>query len=110
MDKRQEIRLDPLYRVIDEPEESQFVESIFNRQFSRLKDISNLGIIPEVFKMAKYSKYEHAFGTVHQIVNLLQVMEKEIPEYRQPLVFAALFFTSRTSPVYVLIRASAFDS
>jgi len=55
--------------------------------------VATLGIISEVFEMAKYSKYEHEFGTVHQINNLLEIADKDtVPDkYRTPLIFAALF-------------------
>jgi HD superfamily phosphohydrolase len=87
------LRYDPLYRVIDEIEEMRYIEGKFKQQFDRLKRINNLGIIPEIFEMAKYPKYEHGLGTVHQVNSLLEIVDKNtIPDrYRRPLVLSALF-------------------
>jgi len=92
MDKRT-FRYDPLYRVIDETGELRNVEGSFKCLFDRLKRINNLGIIPEVFEMARYPKYEHGIGTFYQINSLLEVTPKNIipDEYRKPLILAALF-------------------
>jgi len=93
MNKKASFRYDPLYRVIDEFEEMRIIEGTFKSLFDRLKRISNLGIIPEVFEMAKYPKYEHALGTTHQINNLLDVADSNIipDKYRKPLIVASLF-------------------
>ena len=93
MSRKYNFRYDPLYRVVDETEEMRIVEGNFKPLFDRLKRINNLGIIPEIFEMAKYPKYEHALGTVYQVNNLLEVVsENIIPyKYRKPLVLAALF-------------------
>jgi HD superfamily phosphohydrolase len=93
MPQKQNFRYDPLYRVIDETKEMQIVEGNFKFLFDRIKKINNLGVIPEVIEMAKYPKYEHELGTVHQINNLLEIADEEIipPEYRTPLQLAALF-------------------
>ena len=88
--KKNTFRFDPLYRVIDETSEIRIVEGKFKKQFDRIKRINNLGIIPEVFEMAKYPKYEHGLGTIHQIKNLLELAN--IPEkYKKPLKLSALF-------------------
>jgi len=93
MNKRQNFRYDPLYRVIDETEEMRIVEGNFKSLFNRLKRINNLGIIPEVFEMAKYPKYEHALGTIHQVNSLLEVADENVipPKYRKSLSIASLF-------------------
>ncbi|MFZ7104280.1 MAG: hypothetical protein ACOWWO_16715 [Peptococcaceae bacterium] len=91
--KKSNIRFDPLYRVIDEPELLSSIEGKLRFYFNRIKDINNLGIIPEVFKMAKYPKYEHALGLIHQIESLLSIDNKGIiPDtYKDPLRMAAIF-------------------
>lgn len=93
MPERHDFRYDPLYRVIDETEEMRFVEGNLKLLFDRIKKINNLGIIPEVFGMAKYPKYEHELGTVHQINNLLDIADDDtIPiKYRGSLKLASLF-------------------
>jgi len=93
MDKKYNFRYDPLYRVIDEIEELRIVEGNLKSLFDRLKRINNLGIIPEVFEMARYPKYEHGIGTLHQINSLLEVTDKNIipDKYRKPLILASLF-------------------
>lgn len=93
MKEIQKFRYDPLYRVIDETEEMNYIEGNFKIIFDRLKKINNLGLIPEIFKMAKYSKYEHGLGTTYQINSLLDIVdENTIPDkYRRPLRLASLF-------------------
>lgn len=93
MNRRHDYRYDPLYRVIREPEQLHLIEGRFRCLFDRLKRIGNLGIIPEVFEMAKYPKYEHGLGTVHQVKSLLDVADAEtIPEkYGLPLTLAGIF-------------------
>jgi HD superfamily phosphohydrolase len=93
MSIERKFRYDPLYRVIDETDEMRFVEGSFKTLFDRLKGISNLGLIPEVFEMARYPKYEHAIGTVYQVNSLLSIVDKKaIPQkYAIPLKFASLF-------------------
>ena len=93
MNTIQKFRYDPLYRVIDETEEMNVVEGNFKRLFDRLKKINNLGILPEIFKMAKYSKYEHGLGTIYQINSLLEIVDDNtIPEkYKRPLKLSSLF-------------------
>jgi len=93
MNEKHNFRYDPLYRVIDETEEMRIVEGNFKILFDRLKGINNLGIIPKVFGMAKYPKYEHELGTIHQINSLLEIADKNtIPDkYRKPLKLASLF-------------------
>lgn len=93
MNKIQKFRYDPLYRVIDETEEMNIVEGNFKILFDRLKKINNLGILPEIFKMAKYSKYEHGLGTIYQINSLLEIVDgNTIPDkYKRPLKLASLF-------------------
>src|SRR5674476_1592253 len=72
--RQRKIRRDPLYRVSDVNRWIIEAESVFSDELNRLQDINKLGIIPVVDrKMPTYSKYEHAFGTVHQIVNLLRI-------------------------------------
>lgn len=89
---RRKNRYDPLYRVIDETKEMQLIESTFFEKFDRLKKINNLGIIPEVFEMAKYSKYEHTYGTIYQVNNLIEIAENVIDQkYQNPLIIAAHF-------------------
>ena len=84
-------RYDPLYRVIDVTPEMRTIEGHLRVQFDRLKSINNLGIIPEVVEMAKYNKYEHSFGTIHQINSLLHIDTKIPHKYHQPLKIAAKF-------------------
>lgn len=93
MNEKHDFRYDPLYRIIDETDEIQTVEGKYKKLFDRLKRINNLGIIPEVFEMARYPKYEHHFGTFYQIHNLLEISSnKTIPEeYHIPLKIATLF-------------------
>ncbi|RLF70639.1 MAG: hypothetical protein DRN40_04120 [Thermoplasmata archaeon] len=93
MNGNHSFRYDPLYRVIDETEEIRVVEGKLKQLYERLKEISNLGIIPEVFGMAKYPKYEHSLGTTHQVISMLNIVDKNIiPEkYRKPLILASLF-------------------
>lgn len=78
---------------MDLTEEIRFIEGKFKRLFDRLEGINNLGIIPEVLKMARYSKYEHHLGTVYQINCLLECTNEDIipDEYRLPLKLSALF-------------------
>ena len=64
MERENKFRYDPLYRVIDVPNEANIVEGSFRNLFGKLKNINNLGIIPTVLEMAKYSKYEHHFGGI----------------------------------------------
>jgi HD superfamily phosphohydrolase len=92
MSDEPKFRFDPLYRVIDETEEMRFIEGNFKALFDKLKGISNLGVVTEVFEMAKYPKYEHSIGTVHQVNSLLDVNKKAIPDqYIKPLRIASLF-------------------
>jgi HD superfamily phosphohydrolase len=87
-------RYDPLYKVLDTTPEVDIVEKKLLRKFNRLKGIENLGIIPIVFETAHYSKYEHALGTTHQIINLLEVAEKSdesVRDHRLALIVSALF-------------------
>ncbi|HEC87491.1 MAG TPA: hypothetical protein ENI49_06495 [Thermoplasmatales archaeon] len=93
MTEEHKFRYDTLYRVIDETEEMRIVEGNFKDLFDRLKRINNLGIIPEFFEMAKYPKYEHHSGTIHQVNSLLEVVNEEIipQKYRKPLQMASLF-------------------
>ena len=60
MNEKNSFHYDPLYRVIDVTEEMRFIEGSFKKHYDRLKGISNLGIIPQLLGMAKYSKYEHS--------------------------------------------------
>lgn len=93
MKQKDDFRYDPLYRVIDETEEMRIVEGNFKSLFDRLKRINNLGLIPEVFDMAKYPKYEHGLGTTYQVNSLLEVADEYIipTKYRKPLILASLF-------------------
>ena len=93
MKEKPSFRHDPLYRVMDVTKEIHFIEGNFKRLFDRLKGINNLGIIPEVLEMARYPKYEHHLGTVHQIECLLGCVNDDIiPDtYRLPLKLSALF-------------------
>ena len=93
MAENRAFRYDPLYRVIDVTSEMRVVEGRVKGKFDRLKRINNLGIIPEVFEMAKYPKYEHALGTVYQVNALLEIVDpKTIPKkYRVPLTVSSLF-------------------
>lgn len=93
------IRYDPLYRVIDETEEIRVIEGNFKGFFDRLKKINSLGVIPEVIEMANYSKYEHSLGTVHQTNIFLQIMNDKIPsKYHLPLKISANFLHSGHLP------------
>jgi len=89
--RQRKIRRDPLYRVSDVNRWIIEAESVFSDELDRLKDINNLGIIPVVDrKMPTYSKYEHAFGTVHQIVNLLRIWSKQLENHEKSLTLASL--------------------
>lgn len=94
------MRYDPLYRVIEETDEMRIIEGAFKPMFDRLKKINNLGIIPEVFEMARYPKYEHGIGTFHQISRLLKITDnKVIPDrYRIPLNISTIFLQSGHLP------------
>ena len=93
MNEKHNFRYDPLYRIIDEIEEMRIVEGKLKSLYDRLKRINNLGLIPEVFEMARYPKYEHGIGTLHQINSLLDVTDGNIipSKYRRPLILASLF-------------------
>lgn len=93
MTKRTGTRYDPLYRAFDTPEELSVVEGKFRKLFERLEGIGNLGIIPEVLRMAKYSKYEHHIGTIHQLESLLRLAKDSVipKRYRMSLKLAAMF-------------------
>ena len=93
MKQKYNFRYDPLYRVIDETDEMRIVEGNYKSLFDRLKRINNLGLIPEVFDMAKYPKYEHGLGTTYQVNNLLEVVDENIIpiKYRKPMLLASLF-------------------
>lgn len=86
-------RYDPLYRVIDETKWLQIIEGSYRWIFRRLKEINNLGIIPRVFEMAKYPKYEHSVGTLHQVQNLIDLADEAVirEKYRSPLLISAVF-------------------
>jgi HD superfamily phosphohydrolase len=89
-----EDRYDPLYKALDTTLEVDFVERKLQKQFDRLKGIDNLGVIPLVFQTAHYSKYEHALGTAHQVINLLEVAQRSnesMSDHRQALIISALF-------------------
>ncbi|MCL5036957.1 MAG: hypothetical protein M1269_07580, partial [Chloroflexi bacterium] len=92
MNGTRNLRYDPLYRVISVTDEMQYIEGKFKNEFDRIKSINNLGIIPEILEMAKYPKYEHHLGTIHQIKCLLdRTSENIIPvNYRLPLRLSAL--------------------
>ena len=114
----EDYKYDPLYGVLDEPVEVSFFETNFEKQLDRLKGISNLGIIPEIFKRAKYSKYEHALGTTQQVISLLDVLERKaqtdgrdnlLAGHRRSLLLASLFlhlghfpFTYSTERAFLL--------
>jgi len=84
-------RYDPVYRVVDITDEMRFMESTFTNEFSRLKHISSLGLLPEVMQMARYPKYEHHMGTVFQIECLIESESfKEYTQHHLPLRLAAL--------------------
>ncbi|MGA7075124.1 MAG: hypothetical protein WBZ42_01035 [Halobacteriota archaeon] len=96
----EDYKYDPLYGVLDESKELLFFERHFEKQLDRLKGISNLGIIPEIFKRAKYSKYEHALGTTQQVISLLEVLKWKaqrdeggdpLAGHRRSLLLASLF-------------------
>jgi len=72
MKRENRFRSDPLYRAIDVTSEVDIAEGCFKSLFDKLKKINSLGIIPEVLEMAKYSKYEHHSGTIHQVNSLLE--------------------------------------
>lgn len=94
MDKiMKKIRYDPLYRVIEETDEIRVIEGTFKPMFDRLKRINNLGLIPEVFGMARYPKYEHQLGTIHQVNCLLEIINEKIirEKYRMPLQLSSIF-------------------
>lgn len=93
MKEKPSFRHDPLYRLMDVTEEIHFIEGKFKILFNRLKGINNLGIIPEVLEMARYPKYEHYLGTVHQIECLLRCANGDIipNEYHLPLKLSAIF-------------------
>lgn len=93
MSNSEDLRYDPLYRVIDDIEEFNSVEGKFKWMYDRLKKIDNLGVIPRIYEMARYPKYEHTVGTLHQVSNLLQIVDEEtIPKkYRGAFKVAAMF-------------------
>lgn len=84
---------DPLYRVIDDVGDFESVEGKFKWEFEKLKNIGNLGVIPRIYEMAEYPKYEHTIGVIHQISNLLKIADEEtVPKrYRKPLRVASMF-------------------
>ncbi len=87
-------RYDPLYRAIKVTEMTRTVEGAYRALFDRLKAISNLGLIPEFLEMAKYPKYEHHHGTLHQVECLIDCCraDERIPEkYCDPLRLSAVF-------------------
>lgn len=88
-----DFRYDPLYRVMEEVEVFQSIEGGYRNLFQRLKEIDNLGIIPRVFEMARYPKYEHSIGTLHQIQNMIDLAGDHVirKKYRSPLAIAASF-------------------
>ena len=107
------IRHDPLYRVIDVTEEMNLLEGNFKSQFDRLKHINNLGIIPDVLEMAKHSKHEHYSGVMYQIESLIKIRNVD-EKYIVPLKVSAIFlhishlpFTYSTERS--LLLASYFD-
>jgi HD superfamily phosphohydrolase len=96
MNLEKHYRNDLLYRVIDETVEMQLIEDKCRTFFDRLKKINSLGVVPEVIEMAKYSKYEHAIGTIHQINCLVEIDEnndanKIDKKYYRPLKISAEF-------------------
>jgi len=99
-------RYDLLYRVIDETPEMRIIEGKYKSAFERLKKINSLGLVPKVIEMAKYSKYEHAIGTIHQINCLIEINEsdsiKKIKEkYYRPLKISAEYLHLGHSPLHI---------
>jgi len=84
-------RYDPLYRIIDETQEMRIIEGHLKEKFKRLKKINSLGVIPEVIEMAKYAKYEHAYGTIHQINCLISIDGIIEKKHQLPLKISAQF-------------------
>jgi len=86
-------RLDPLYRITESVDEFVRIEGKLKPRFDRLKNISNLGVIAEVFETAKYPKYEHTVGLVYQVDELIKVTNsKTLPDkYKKPLRIAPIF-------------------
>jgi HD superfamily phosphohydrolase len=96
MNLEKNYRNDLLYRVIDETVEMQIIEDKCKSSFDRLKKINSLGVVPEVIEMAKYSKYEHAIGTIHQVNCLIEIdqnntVKKVDKKYHRPLKISAEF-------------------
>lgn len=91
--KKHDLHYDPLYRVIEEMDERHIIEGNFKAVFDRLREINNLGIIPEIFGMARYSKYEHHLGTLHQVKRLIDETKEKVidSKYIIPMKLSALF-------------------
>jgi len=88
---RKNYRHDPLYRIIEISDEIKFIEGSFKYLFDRLKKINNLGILPEIYEMARYPKYEHYLGTYHQVENLVECKKDMKEKYSEALRIAAIF-------------------
>lgn len=93
MGNNDSIVYDPLYRVVEDVGPFESIEGRYKRLFDILKSIDNLGVIPRVFEMARYPKYEHTIGVIHQVSKLLSMADKEtIPDrYRQALKLSSIF-------------------
>lgn len=57
--------IDPLYKVIEVENIHSRMIDLFETEFARLKAISQLGWVSEIFPSARHSKWEHAIGTYH---------------------------------------------
>ena len=65
------VKYDPLYRVIEVSKELLDMEKKLSKEYERLKNISNLGLVTHFFETAKFSKYEHLIGTLYQVNSLI---------------------------------------
>lgn len=121
MNLEKNYRNDLLYRVIDETVEMQIIEDKCKHSFDRLKKINSLGVVPEVIEMAKYPKYEHAIGAIHQVNCLIEIDQNNVvkkidKKYSRPLKISAEFlhlghfpFTYSTERA-LLLAINIFDT
>ena len=97
MNNSKEYRQDPLYRAIKMSEEVRYIEGRFKDLYDKLKNINNLGILPEIYEMARYPKYEHHLGTFYQITQFLDYNEID-EKYLVPLKISTLFLHTGHMP------------
>jgi len=83
------VKYDPLYRVIEVSKELLDMEKKLSKEYERLKNISNLGLVTHFFETAKFSKYEHLIGTLYQVNSLISNTKIE-EKYKKPLLISAI--------------------